>query len=289
MTLKEQVRSGGLRPIKESLPPIIRQPMRKDAEPLPEHVNAAHIPAEPDSGEEAPKCSLCNDFGSVHPLKDDGKPDWSRLIPCTCQAEQIKEARRLRLLKYCELPEGSENQTLETFRPGNYPSLKEAHHWSKALAEESDNIKWLTLSGGRDLGKSHLAKGVCRRRLESGKPAKYVFVPSLLLWLRESFERQKLGDPGLTLSARMKILCEVPLLVMDDLGTQRPTEWAMEQLMIIINHRYEYNLPLMVTTNKAVDNLPGDDEGRIGSRLIRFVPGHVVVMEAPEYRTRRGK
>lgn len=199
------------------------------------------------------------------------------------------ESKRLRLLKYCELPEGSENLTLETFRPGNSPSLKEAHHWSKALAEESDSIKWLTLSGGRDLGKTHLAQGVCRRWLESGKPAKFVFVPDLLDWLRESFERQKLGDPGLSLSARMKILHEVPLLVLDDLGTQKPTEWAMERLMTIINHRYENHLPLMVTTNKPVDNLPGDDEGRIGSRLMRFLPGRVVVLEAPEYRKRRGK
>lgn len=230
-----------------------------------------------------PKCPLCQDFGSVHPLNDDGKPDYSRVIPCTCQTERIKEARRLRLLKFCELPDGSENETLETFRPGNYPSLKEALHWSKALAEGSDSIKWLTLSGGTNRGKSHLSKAVCRRWLESGKPAKYIPVPELLDWLKESFELQKLGEPGLSFFTRMKILCEVPLLVMDDLGTQVPTAWAMERLMTIINHRYENHLPLMVTTNKAVDNLPGDDEGRIGSRLLRFVPGRVILLEAPEY------
>jgi len=77
------------------------------------------------------------------------------------------------------------------------------------------------------------------------------------------------------------------LLVLDDLGVQRPTEWAMERLMTIINHRYENGLPLMATKNKSVESLPGDDEGRIGSRLKRFVPGKVVVMEGPEYITRR--
>lgn len=201
----------------------------------------------------------------------------------------MREEKRLRLLKYCELPDDSENLTLETFRPGNYPTLKEAHQCAKALAEESESIKWLSLSGGRDLGKTHLAVGICRRWLAQGKPAKYILVPSLLDWLKESFDRQKLGEPGLSLSARMKILCEIPLLVLDDLGAQRPTEWAMERLMILMDHRYVNHLPLMVTTNKAVDALPGDDEGRIGSRLMRFVPGRVVVLEAPEYRTRRGK
>jgi DNA replication protein DnaC len=188
----------------------------------------------------------------------------------------------MRLLKYCDLPARSEERTLETYDPGHYSGLKLALRAATALAEGSEEIKWLTLSGGRDLGKTHLAIAVCRRWLSRGTPAKYVFVPALLDWLREAIEQ-----PALSLSSRMKILSEVPLLVLDDLGVQKPTEWAMERLMTIINHRYENGLPLMVTTNKSVENLPGDDEGRIGSRLKRFVPGKVVVMVGPEYVTRR--
>ena len=105
---------------------------------------------------------------------------------------------------------------------------------------------------------------------------------NLLDWLRDA-----LDQPAQSLSSRRKILREVPLLVLDNLGVQRPTEWAMERLMTIINHRCENGLSLMVTTNKSIENLPGDDDGRIGSRLKRFVPGKVIVMEVPEYVTRR--
>jgi DNA replication protein DnaC len=230
-----------------------------------------------------PTCQMCNDLGVVYPWVD-GKIDFSRTVPCKCQEERVKREVQERLMKYCDLPAHSEDKTFENYKPGNFPSLKLALQTSKVLAAGADKIRWLTLSGGRDRGKSHLAIAVCREWLKRDQPAKYVFVPSLLDWLRDAMNNKELN-----LNQRMKILCEVPLLVMDDLGVQKPTEWAMERLTTIINYRYENWLPLMVTTNKSVDNLPGDDEGRIGSRLKRFVPGTVIVMEGPEYITRRNK
>jgi DNA replication protein DnaC len=222
----------------------------------------------------------------VYALKENGKIDWSRVLPCHCQAERIAREKTERLLKYCELPEKSDGWVFDTYKAGNYPTLKDALRASKALEPGSEHLQWLTLSGGRDLGKTHLAVAVCRAWLAKDMPAKYVLVPRLLLWLKESFDRDQ---DGLTLSAKMRILCEVPLLVLDDLGVQKPTVWAMEQLMTIIDYRYANHLPLMVTTNKSVENLPGDDEGRIGSRLKRYIPGKVIVMDAPEYFERRGK
>lgn len=52
-------------------------------------------------------------------------------------------------------------------------------------------------------------------------------------------------------------------------------------------HRSVNDLPLVVTTNKELKNLPGDDEHRIGSRLLRFPASRHVVIESPEYRTWR--
>jgi DNA replication protein DnaC len=187
-------------------------------------------------------------------------------------------------MRYCELPRLSEDKTLASYDPGTYPTLKLALRTCKALAAGSDKIKWLTLSGGRDLGKSHLAIAVCREWLSRGQPAKLVFVPALLDWLREVMDK-----PADQLADRMRILCQVPLLVMDDLGVQRPTDWAKERLITIVDYRYQNALPLMVTTNNSVEALPGDDDGRIGSRLKRFVPGTVIAMVGPEYITRRPK
>lgn len=227
-------------------------------------------------------CLKCDDGGWVHPRKPDGTCDFSRMVPCQCQSERLVHERLDRLRAFCDVPSGSESLTFEAFDPGDNRSLQAALRAASTLVDKSHTLKWLTLAGAAGLGKTHLVIAVCRAWLERGKPAKYVFVPDLLDWLRAARDR-----PELPLAARMDILKKVPLLALDDLGVQKPTSWAMEKLNTIIDYRYANNLPLMVTTNKRLDELPGDDEGRIGSRLRRFFPGKVIVMEGSEYVSRR--
>ena len=59
-----------------------------------------------------------------------------------------------------------------------------------------------------------------------------------------------------------------PVLILDDLGTQNGTPWAQEKLFQILNHRYNAQLPTVVTTNLSIDRL---DE-RLRMRLTR--PGY---------------
>ena len=238
-----------------------------------------------------PECPICNDAGFIHPLKEDGKPDFSQVIPCKCRDEQIKLERNQRLIKLCELPDNTERLTFENFqRDQSLKSMEEAYKAALELAEESSELKWLILIGNVDVGKTHLAIAICRRWLVRGKPARYVFIPDMLEDLRQGYN----PDAEMAYYAQLQFLKNVPLLVLDDLGagkitSDKGTSWAVEKLEIIIDHRYINGLPLVVTTNKEIDKVVGDFSQRIASRLMRFVPGRVVVMEAPEYRTRRGK
>ena len=59
------------------------------------------------------------------------------------------------------------------------------------------------------------------------------------------------GDEGSVL----KIYKTVPLLVIDDMGKEPPTEWAISTIYNIINGRYEAYLPTIVTTNYDADTL----------------------------------
>jgi DNA replication protein DnaC len=184
-----------------------------------------------------------------------------------------------RMLKFCELPAATEDWIFEKF---DYSGpLREAYEAALELAEER-GIKWLALVGPVDTGKSHLAVAICRRWLARGKPARYVLVPLMLEELRAAYQSG-------AYDRQMDFLLKVPLLVLDDLGTQKPTEWAMEKLMQVIDYRYVNALPLVVTTNKSLDNLPGDTEHRIGSRLLRATFGKVVTVNAHEYRLRKKK
>jgi DNA replication protein DnaC len=182
------------------------------------------------------------------------------------------------MLKFCQLPAATESWTFENFDASG--PLREAYEAALELAEER-GIKWLTLVGPVDTGKSHLAVAICRRWLARGKPARYVLVPLMLEELRAGYQFEGEYD------RRLEFLLKVPLLVLDDLGTQKPTEWAVEKLMQVIDYRYVNALPLVVTTNKPLDNLPGDSVHRIGSRLLRATFGKVVTINAHEYRLRK--
>ena len=229
-------------------------------------------------------CPICNGAGWIHPRGEDGVVDYSATIGCECMREERERERRERLMKYCELPYGSEDLTFDKFRTDKrWPSLLEAKEAALELAEESTDTKWLILLGEVDCGKSHLAIAICRQWLKRSKPARYVLVPIMLDELRRGYER----EGAESYDSKLNLLYKVDLLVLDDLGTQTPTPWAMERLMMIIDYRYINGLPLVVTTNKDLTDLPGDNEHRIGSRLMRFRDSRQIVIDAPEYRTWR--
>jgi DNA replication protein DnaC len=84
---------------------------------------------------------------------------------------------------------------------------------------------------------------------------------------------------------------EAGLLVLDDLGAEKPSEWAIERLYMMIDHRYAHKLPLIVTTNVPITRLAehmsglgaaSGPSGRIASRLVQMCTG--VKMVGPDRR-----
>ena len=241
----------------------------------------------------------------MHPRKPDGKPDYSKSLPCKCREAEILARRNDRLLELCNLPFVTGSWTLDNYETDKrWPSLAEAKQAAIDYAGNTGDAEWLILMGKRDTGKTHLAIGICRRWLTRGKAAKYILVPQMLDDLREGYGQDRRrevsyrraqeaglsGDWGeLPYEAQMRMLKDVDLLVLDDLGAQVPTPWAMEKIMMIIDYRYINGLSLVVTTNKPLNKLPGDAEGRIGSRLLRFQASKIITLDSDEYRTWRRK
>lgn len=242
------------------------------------------------SGEPKYSCLSCKDAGYVYPLLPDGKPDYSRVVACKCRESELKAERNKRLLKHCDLPFGTTSWTLENYKTDKrWSALSEAKQAAIEFADNDGDAKWLVLMGRRDTGKSHLAIGICRRWIARGRPAKYVFVPLMLDYLRQGYRQEKRREQNeeweeLPYEKQLDILMKIDLLVLDDLGAQVPTPWAMEKLMMIIDYRYVNGLALVVTSNKAINNLAGDDERRIGSRLLRFLNSTVITIDSDEYR-----
>lgn len=220
------------------------------------------------------RCEKCQDAGVLYALNEDGSVNYSQTIECECRKEENRRIRQLQLIRMCELPAGTENYTFENFKQRR--GLEVALRLSKKLAGGDDSLKWLTLMGGVDCGKTHLAIAICRSWLARGIAAKYAYVPLLLDELRRGYRLQ--GEDAF--DYRFQVYLNVPLLVLDDLGAENVTSWATEKLDSIIDFRAMHGLALVVTTNLLMDELPP----RIASRLMRVTFGKVLYINAKEYR-----
>lgn len=235
-------------------------------------------------------CPICKDAGYVHQIEN-GKVRYDLVITCKCMVETLRRQTQERYIRFCQLPVGTEHMTFENFKTGGNASLIQALNYAKELADGTGEVRWLTLIGEVDRGKSHLAIAVCRSWLERGMAARYAFVPLLLKELRDGFELE--GEESYRI--KMNFLCNVGLLVMDDLGVERSTPWGLEQLQTIVHSRGISGLSLVVTANKEIDRICGnknEDErlasNRIASRLQREQWCRVVEIDAGEHRLKGG-
>jgi DNA replication protein DnaC len=77
-----------------------------------------------------------------------------------------------------------------------------------------------------------------------------------------------------------------PILILDDLGAEKISDWVREQLYIIINRRYENMLPTIVTTNCTTAELVERLGERTVSRLIEMTDAYKITTD--DYRLKKG-
>lgn len=98
------------------------------------------------------------------------------------------------------------------------------------------------------------------------KPRRIQFynATELLADIRHDFDAT---DPFSKKHVADRILESRQLLIIDDLGAEKPSEWVAETLYRIINHRYEHELPVVITSNLSLDQLAQRLGDRTASRL----------------------
>jgi DNA replication protein DnaC len=209
-----------------------------------------------------PECPFCRGLGYVRAEVPIGHAQFGKLTLCSCCAAEMQAKRVASLLDLSNL-EGMVGKTFETFsltipNPDYQASLRRAKEVCQQFAESSDG-RWLLLAGPYGGGKTHLAAAIANRLVEQHKPVVFVNVTDLLDYLRATFA----PSTDETYSERFEAISNAPVLILDDLGAESPTPWAMEKLYQIVNHRYNAHLPTVVTTNKHINRI----EPRIASRL----------------------
>jgi len=241
---------------------------RGDAEKSPVRKRPS-APAEP------PACPRCGGAGYVRLDVPVGDPAFGKAVLCECREREIEERERKKLRDLSSL-RPFDKKTFDTFDAA-LPGVREAHEVAGRYAEDPQG--WLVLQGGYGCGKTHLAAAIAHRREDAGDTVFFSIVPDLLDHLRAAFA----PTSEMTYDALFDRIREAGLLVLDDLGSENATAWATEKLFQIINYRYNYRMPTVITTNKTLLSHMDD---RIRSRLSDRGLVRWVVIEAPDFRER---
>lgn len=190
-----------------------------------------------------------------------GHPHFAKLFPCACtlaaREQQATTARRAQLEQLAsELGETLAHCQLDTYNPErpNDPnmlpeertSLRRALRAARAYA--ADPRDWLYFYGPVGTGKSHLAAAIGYALAERGMDVYYRSVPDLVDALRAGFQA---GD----YDARLEAIKDVAVLVLDDLGTENPTENTAQLLFQIINYRANRPTLTLITSNVMLSEL----------------------------------
>ena len=151
---------------------------------------------------------------------------------------------------------------------GYNPEMEKAHkyveQWDKMKAMSTGLLLW----GGTGTGKTFFAGCVANALIDTGVPVLMTNFARILNSLTNMFSEDRNGF--------IDSLNKYELLIIDDLGMERQSEFALEQVYNVIDSRYRSKRPLIVTTNLTLDELknPADiSRKRIYDRVLeRCVP-----------------
>ncbi len=195
-------------------------------------------------------CAICDGVGLVRVVNDAGL--WVSRA-CECQ-EMAREERRMAA---AHLPKRYRECSLDAYDttfPGAHRSLTRALGTARKFADDYPVYtggKGLLFTGSIGVGKTHLAVGVLQRLVrERGVKGLFCDYRELLKNIQNSYNAQ-VQTTELEL---LKPVFAADVLVLDDLGAQKPNEWVWDTVALILNQRYNDKLTTIITTNYS--NLP---------------------------------
>jgi DNA replication protein DnaC len=196
-------------------------------------------------------CPLCEGTGwKTVPAASNARPDAKndrRVTRCDCQLR----ARAQSLLTGARIPRRYEHCELSSYTtdfPGAHRSLAVAHLKASAFVREYDprDGTGLLITGKIGTGKTHLAVGIVKELiLNRGIPCLFCDYRELLKQIQNSYN----ATVQTTELDILRPVFETDILVLDELGAVKPTEWVWDTVSLILNNRYNDNRATIITTN----------------------------------------
>jgi DNA replication protein DnaC len=188
-------------------------------------------------------CAICNDTG----WRSIARGKEREVVRCDCRVKSRSE----RLLGSAKIPPRYEHCDLSTFQcdqdDKDQHSLAKAKLYAGRFVEEYPTEKTgLLFVGSVGVGKTHLAVGILKALIrDKGVPSLFCDYRELLKSIQNSFN----ASVQATEMGILRPVFDAEVLVLDELGAVRSTEWVFDTVNYILNSRYNNNKTTIITTN----------------------------------------
>ncbi|HMF54517.1 MAG TPA: ATP-binding protein, partial [Edaphobacter sp.] len=207
-------------------------------------------------------CSICGGSG-LRVVQENGRQFAQ---DCVCRIERRAE----RMLGRAHIPKRYEHCTLESYET-NFPwshrtlgsALLRARRFVESYPLETDGTG-LLLTGSIGVGKTHLAVGILQSLVsERGATGLFCDYRDLLKQVQNSYNNQ-VRETELEI---LRPVFDAEVLVLDELGAAKPTDWVWDTVAHILNTRYNDRRTTIITTNYPNQGPLGTGGGEAVGRL----------------------
>ena len=188
--------------------------------------------------EAVPECPECGGSG----WKRVDLTDRQGVARCSCR----EQSKLQRLIEAARIPPRYQECLFENFDTLN-PKLGKAKTMASRFVEEYPVVDCgLLILGTCGVGKTHLAVSIIRAlMLRYGTWCIFYDFRELLKQIQSSFN----PVVGATEWQIIEPVLQCEVLLLDDLGAERPTDWVRDTFAYIINHRYNQKRTTLITSN----------------------------------------
>lgn len=220
-----------------------------------------------------PACKKCHGQGVYYP----GNPDcgtcsgsgWDEEFPCGCVDGGVRHCD-------CHYEQKIRVMTARARIPAKNLASRVANFKPETKTEQDNRdaiVKWLEsfpnvgalrgflLEGPPGTGKTHMATAICNALIRrNGVQPLYASATQMMVRATARFDDKSMPDP-------FEYPTSVDVLVIDDLGAEKPSEWSIARFGELFDARYRDDLVTIVTSNLNIDDIEALYGPRITDRI----------------------
>lgn len=204
---------------------------------------------------------------------------WAK--ECSCKEQKSLK----RMFKASGIDPEQQKVRIEHYKPS--PKTEKAFNTVseyianfEQISKSENPSKGVALVGNVGVGKTMLMCAVANHLLTKKISAMFVVAPDLIADLRSA----QMSGGGMELEEKVYKLGSIPVLILDDVAKEKPSEWVQTQYFRILDARYRAKLPTLFTSNCSFDEI-GEKLGEaVMSRLYALTRGRQVIIAAEDYR-----